>query len=127
VKRYLRYVDDLALFGDDKYALRAWRLRLNEGKSRVRRLKEGIEFLGFVVLPDRVRLNARNVRNQRQRMGRLAWGLQRGAVSLEDARRSMNAWSAHAMHGDTSGLRRSILLSLGKPASLHAASSGQLG
>ena len=34
-------------------------------------MKEGIEFLGFVCLPDRVRLNARNVGTMRRRVKRL--------------------------------------------------------
>jgi hypothetical protein len=34
---------------------------VNEGKSRIRRVKEGIEFLGFVVFPDQLRVNRRAI------------------------------------------------------------------
>ena len=119
VKRYLRYVDDLACFGDNKQTLQHWRasisdfllslrLRLNERKSRIRRAKEGIEFLGFVVLPDRLRLSSRNVRRMRRRVRRLTRGYREGAVSWPGVRDSLAAWNAHAAHGDTWQLRADV-------------------
>jgi retron-type reverse transcriptase len=112
VKRYLRYVDDMCICGDDKAALTdlraeildfllGLRLRLNERKSRIRRLKEGIEFLGFVVLPDRIRLNARAVRRQRARMKWIGREMAAGQITPQDAAASFEPWCAHAAHGDT--------------------------
>lgn len=117
--RYLRYVDDLCVFGDDKVRLRELRarikqalararLRLNEGKSRVRRIKEGVEFLGFVVLPDRLRLNQRNVKKMRVRMGRLRVAYRKGEADWPAVRESLQAWNAHAAHGDTWRLREEV-------------------
>lgn len=119
VKRYLRYVDDLACFGDDKSVLRDWRdaiseyllglrLRLNEGKSRIRRLGEGIEFLGFVVLPDRLRLNARSIRRMRRRVAALREAYARGSIGWPGVEASLQAWNAHASHGDTWRLRDDV-------------------
>ena len=121
VKKYLRYVDDFCCFHDDKpylSSLRAAvseylagiRLRLNEGKSRVRRLKEGIEFLGFVVLPDRVRLNQRATRRQRLRIRRLQREYAAGVKSWEEVGRSLAAWNAHAAHGDTWRMRGDVFM-----------------
>ena len=118
-RRYLRYVDDLACFGDDKAELRRWRreisnrlltlrLKLNERKSRLRRVKEGIEFLGFVVLPTRLRLSSRNVRRMRRRARRLVRVHGSGLVTWPEVRDSLAAWNAHAAHGDTEGLRRDV-------------------
>lgn len=119
VKRYLRYVDDFCVFHDDKecltdlraeisHFLLSLRLRLNEGKSRVRRVKEGIEFLGFVVLPDRMRLNRRAVRQQRKRIKRLQQGYGSGTLSWDKVKASLQAWNAHAAHGDTWQLREDV-------------------
>ncbi len=119
VKRYLRYVDDLACFGDDKAELQGWRhaissfllgirLRLNQGKSRIRRVEEGIEFLGFVVLPDRLRLNARSIRRMRRRIEALRAAYARGTIDWPEVEASLQAWNAHAAHGDTWRLRSAV-------------------
>lgn len=120
VRRYLRYGDDFAICHPDKACLRdlryhiaeflgTLRLRLNEGKSRVRRLSEGVEFLGFVHLPDRVRLRSENVRRMRQRVRRLLAGHASGQLDFSrDIVPSLQAWNAHAAHGDTWGLRSTV-------------------
>ena len=119
VSRYLRYVDDFCCFHDDKEFLRyvrkevvqylaTIRLKLNEGKSRMRQLKEGIEFLGFVVFPERTRLNQRGVRRQRTRMKLLQHAYACGEISWEQVHASLQAWNAHANHGDTWRLRDDI-------------------
>lgn len=116
---YLRYVDDFAIFGDDKAELRSWRsaisrfllglrLRLNEGKSRIRMLKEGIEFLGFVCLPDMIRLTSRNVVVARKRIRIMRHRFEQGLVEKRTVLKSYDAWCAHAAHGDTRGLRESM-------------------
>jgi len=118
-RRYLRYVDDLACFSNDKATLCRWRreisdflcamrLRLNERKSRIRRVKEGIEFLGFVVLPDRLRLSCRNVRRMRRRTRRLMHEYTVGILTWSEVRDSLAAWNAHAAHGDTWRLRGDV-------------------
>ena len=119
VRRYLRYVDDFACFSDDRAQLRRWRsdiseklldlrLRLNEGKSRIRQAKEGIEFLGFVVLPDRLRLNARNIRRMRHRGGLMREAYERGDIDWSSVNASLQAWNAHAAQGDTWMLRSDV-------------------
>jgi retron-type reverse transcriptase len=68
---YVRFVDDLLLFGDDKAQLWGWkaaivarlacsRLTIHERCAQVRPVTEGIPFLGFVVYPHRRRLKQRN-------------------------------------------------------------------
>ena len=119
VKRYLRYVDDFCCFHDDKvfltdlrYAIAEYllglRLRLNEGKSRLRQVKEGIEFLGFVVTPQRLRLNQTATRRQRSRIRRLQKQYTDGEVDWPEVAQSLQAWNAHAEHGTTWKLRQDV-------------------
>jgi RNA-directed DNA polymerase len=119
MRRYLRYGDDFCCFGDDKRVLaetrgavidflNGLRQRLNVGKSRIRRVKEGIEFLGFVVGPDRLRLNQRAVRRQRRRLRYLRTAFAAGLIDWHDLRTSLLAWHAHAAHGTTWHLRRDV-------------------
>ncbi len=118
--RYLRYVDDFCCFGDDKAELRdlrarvsaflatRLRLRLNEGKSRIRRVEEGVEFLGFVVLPTELRLNQTAVRRQRRRVRKLRRAFATGTSTLEAVAASLRAWHAHAAAGTTWHLRTDV-------------------
>jgi retron-type reverse transcriptase len=120
VHRYLRYVDDFCCCHDDKALLTdlraaiaefllGLRLRLNEGKSRVRQVKEGIEFLGFVVFPEHLRLNQTAIRRQRRRLRRLQRAYADGALKWNEVAASVRAWNAHALHGTTWRLRTDLL------------------
>lgn len=117
--RYLRYVDDFCCFADDKGELRALRarvsdvlaglrLRLNEGKSRVRQVSERITFLGFVVGGSDLRLAAGAVRRQRHRLRGLRRRYASGALELDVVAASLRAWHAHAAFGTTAGLRQAV-------------------
>ncbi|MBY0398928.1 reverse transcriptase/maturase family protein [Myxococcota bacterium] len=120
---YLRYVDDFCVFGDDKSALRNMResirgflgdrlrLKLNERKSRLRRISEGVEFLGFVVSSEQIRLNQTAIRRHRRRMRRHRTWVEAGRLTQAEAARSLEAWAAHAAHGTTWRLRQRILSS----------------
>jgi hypothetical protein len=108
--RYLRYCDDLAMFGDDLGALNALRafvddtlaglrLKAHPRKSRVRRVDEGLTFLGFVVRRGSLRLGQVGLARFRAR--------RRRGEAFEPA--SFAAWSAHVAQGTTRGLVRRLL------------------
>ena len=79
---YLRYVDDFALFADDKATLWAYREALVERLARLRLtihpgaqprpVTEGLPFLGFIVYPDRRNLKRRKGVHFRRRFRALA-------------------------------------------------------
>ena len=116
---YVRYVDDMLLFADDKETLWRWR---EEVVARLARLRltihpdahprpatEGIPFLGFVVFPTHRRLKRRNVVNCRRRLRALLAAYRAGGASQERVAASVQGWINHARYGDTWGLRRAIL------------------
>jgi len=113
--QYLRYMDDIVICCRDKNRLQGLRneiheyllglrLRLNENKSRIRRLGEGVEFLGFVVRPQSIRWNQTSVRRHRRRMKQLKEEYCLGGLNWSDVARSLQAVVAHGKHGDTSAL-----------------------
>ena len=119
VGRYLRYVDDFCCFDDDKGFLREVRAEvagflaglrqtLNQGKSRIRQVQEGIELLGFVAFPEEMRLNQTAVRRQRRRIRRLRQEYAEGVIDWPRVAASLQAWNAHAAHGTTWRLRREV-------------------
>jgi RNA-directed DNA polymerase len=120
---YVRYVDDFLLFAEDKPTLHHWkkavvafaatlRLRLHERESTVFPVRTGIPFLGWRVYPDHRRLKRRNGVAFQRRFARLLREYAAGRIPWEQVDASVQGWIAHVAHGDTWGLRRSLLSSV---------------
>ena len=117
IKGYVRYLDDVAVFGDSVAALQALqaklahflgrrRLMLHPRKTSISACSLAQPFLGMVLLPDGGRhLPTPNVNRAVGRIAaaRAAW--QGGTVDEEEVRQRIGAWVAHARHADTFGLR----------------------
>ena len=117
---YVRYVDDLLLFGEDKPTLWRWkaeiagflvglRQRLHERESTVYPVRNGIPFLGFRIYPNRRRLKRRNGVAFARRFRALRAAVAAGESTQEQLYQSVQGWLAHAAHGDTLGLRRALV------------------
>ena len=117
---YLRYVDDFLLFSDDKRQLRDWRaalierlaalrLTLHQERAQARPVTEGIPFLGFVVYPTHRRLKRRVGIAFRRRLRRRFAQYAAGEIESDQLAASILGWIEHVRHGDTWGLRRSLL------------------
>jgi RNA-directed DNA polymerase len=117
---YLRYMDDFVLFADDKAQLHKWkaavgeflasrlRLVLHPKKSLVFPVKVGVDFCGFRIYPTHRRLRRSNIRRFVGRFRRQREAYQRGELSLEEMKASVQSWIAHAAHGDTWRLRQRL-------------------
>ena len=119
VKKYLRYVDDFSLFGDDfqflaqarreiEQYLATLRLIIHPIKSQLFETRHGANFVGFRVLPERVRVRNDNLRRARRRLKQLQADYARGSVSVKDLIQRLQSWSAHLKHGDTYQLQEDI-------------------
>ena len=116
---YVRYVDDLLLFGPDKASLWRWRqavveklaglrLTLHPG-AQPRPVTEGIPFLGFVVFPDHRRLKRRQGIRYRRRLGALLRQYAAGEIGIDRVHASVRGWINHVRYGDTWRLREAVL------------------
>jgi retron-type reverse transcriptase len=123
VKKYLRYVDDFALFSDDREFLAdarlaveeylaSLRLKIHPIKSQLFETKEGANFLGFRILPDRIRVRKENLRRARRRLRQMQVEYRQGEIELSKITQSVKSWAAHLKHGDTWQLRGQIFASL---------------
>jgi len=116
---YVRYVDDVLLFADDKATLWSWRdavvdrlarLRLTvHAGAHPRPVTEGIPFLGFIVYPERRRLKRRKAVNFARRFRALARQYAEGQIPLDGMTASAQGWANHARYGNTVGLRKAVL------------------
>jgi len=121
---YLRYTDDIAVFGPDKRTLRLWRLQmegflarrlrleLHPRKTQVFPVDQGTDFLGFRVFPDHRKLRKSTLTSRRRKLRRLVRDFGRGGIEIDRVRASIQSWLGHAGHGDTHGLRRAVLAEL---------------
>ena len=119
-KGYVRYVDDFALFHDEREQLEVWRqriaeylegrrLRLHPRKTLVLDAVRPAPFLGLVLLPGGYRrLPEDNVRRFRNRLRGLRDRWRAGRVEKEEIIQRVRAWVAHAEHADTWRLRQAI-------------------
>jgi len=121
-RQYLRYADDLLVFGSNKAELHSllqqmrdflylYRLRLQPRKCIVMRVQDGVPFLGWRIYSDHRRLRrCTGVRFQRG-LRRLTGAYARGEVGRDGVKASIASWIGHLKHGDTFGLRRKLLRS----------------
>lgn len=119
VNKYVRYVDDFALFSDEreflvsariaieKY-LATLRLKIHPVKSQLFETQYGANFVGFRVLSDRIRVRNDNLRRGRERLKKYQQDYAKGHISLPQLIQCLQSWSAHLAHGNTYKLRQNI-------------------
>lgn len=123
VAKYLRYVDDFALFSDSRDELEdarvaiecylaGVRLKIHPVKSQLFECRHGASFLGFRVLPKQVRVRNENLRRARRRFRKLREEYRAGRVPMACLGESLRAWAAHLDHGDTWRLRERLFTEL---------------
>ncbi len=116
---YLRYVDDIALFGDNPRELWSWkraiverlalsRLMIHENEAQVTPCTAGTPWLGFVVYPAYRRLKQRNAVNFTRRLERNLTLYQAGSITYAELDASVKGWINHVRYADTWGLRKHI-------------------
>lgn len=120
IKGYLRYMDDLVLFADDKPMLHRWladlrrflqetlRLELKQGATLLAPVTEGIPFLGFRVYSGVIRLDKRGLRRFRRNVRGRERAYRAGRLGMEELASCMASLFAHAAHADTLTLRRQV-------------------
>lgn len=119
ISKYVRYVDDFALFSDDRLLLQDARLAVEEYlvklrvkihpiKSQLFETKQGATFVGFRVFPDTIRVRQESWRRGRRRLRRLQREYANGEIELVQFARSLQSWVAHLQHGDTWNLRQTM-------------------
>ncbi len=119
VAKYVRYVDDFALFGDDhgwlaearkklEARLADLRLTIHPVKSQLFETRHGASFMGFRILPNCLRVRAENLRRARRRLRRWQQAYRDGQATLHEVTQALRSWVAHLAHGDTWQLRTQV-------------------
>lgn len=117
---YVRYVDDFAIFGDDKRLLAeqreccraflaGYRLLLHPRKCVISRVESGTRFLGIRVFPNYRRLPRENLVKTRRRLRAMQESFANGRLDAQAIRRRLSSWAGHAQHADPGPLRAALL------------------
>lgn len=116
---YVRYMDDLRVFGESRDRLRAAEealrgqaadLGLEFKPGKIASVGQGVPFLGWRLLPGGRRLSAARKRRVRARIASLDRLHRRGGIGTAALARRAGSLFAHLEHPGTLGLRRSLLV-----------------
>jgi retron-type reverse transcriptase len=130
-QHYVRYMDDLIVFGNDKSKLndikdaisgyiKGLRLELHSHKSQVYLTAGGVVFLGYKVYPTHRLIVKQNVKRLRIRMKRYFKLLKLKIITPQKIVCSIQSWLGYAIHADSFNLRKKILSELNIQACLPA-------
>ncbi|GAK53563.1 RNA-directed DNA polymerase [Candidatus Moduliflexus flocculans] len=123
MQKYLRYVDDFALFDDDRERLAdakqridaflaTLRLTMHPVKSQLFETRHGANVVGFRVLPDRIRVRTENLRRARRRLRQQQADYTAYRLNRQELTQSLRSWIAHLAHGNTWRLRGQLFARL---------------
>ncbi len=116
---YIRYCDDFVVFGNSKQWLNrvkadmgeylgSLRLSLHKNKSRVFRVSDGVDFLGYRIFPDHMLVRKNVVKRYRRKLGEMAQDYQEGKIGLPEVNRSIQSWIGHVRHADSYRIRAEL-------------------
>ncbi len=119
-KHYIRYMDDLIVFDNDKNRLseikeaireylRRLKLDLHPHKSQIYLTANGIGFLGYKVYPTHRLIVSQNVKRLRKRLKKYIELLKLKLITRQKISCSIQSWLGYAIHADSFNLRRRLL------------------
>lgn len=112
VKHYVRYTDDFAIVSDDERYLRsllpsiesfleeALHLALHPHKVSIRKFRQGIDFLGYIVLPHHRQIRLTTKRRMLRKLNEKASAASAGLLSAERAEQSFQSYLGVLSHAD---------------------------
>lgn len=126
IKAYVRYMDDMVIWHNDKKALLAIKedianfllikLALTLKIAFVNRCSHGLDFLGYRMYarPNKLKLNKRSQKRFKRKMIAYHWQLKNGFWTAKDYQRHVIPLLAFTQHANTTKLRQQMLLKIGE-------------
>lgn len=120
---YIRYADDLALFGSSRsetwdaaaalsVKLEELRLRMHSRKTHVAPTDQPMTFLGYRVSPHELRLSQQAIRRFNRRARQQKYDFAAGRTNCSEIAGSLKAWLAHARHANSKAIQKTLLRGL---------------
>ncbi len=131
-KYYVRYMDDILLFHEDKAQLRIWQKQMTEflyeklyltvhpHKVRVYPVKHGVSFVGYTIYPHYMKLRGSTVRRFKRRYYRQLRHMVEERIPPAKVQESLTAWKAHAAFARSETLIKALETKLADHAFVRA-------
>ncbi|WP_228257850.1 RNA-directed DNA polymerase [Pseudoxanthomonas winnipegensis] len=124
-KRYLRYVDDFVLFHRDRAQLEAWQAQITDflgrqlhlglkAEIRLRRLDDGLDFLGYVIRPTHTLVRPRVVAHAKAALQKIEAALPRDGQphfapeALQRVQAVLASYGGHFRHANARRLTQHL-------------------
>ncbi len=132
IEGYIRYMDDLVLFAEEKGTLRdaekrieaylreKLRLEIKSGSSLLAPVRQGLPFLGFRIFPGVIRISRQGWRRFRRKIQQRETMFIRGEIDRETWDRSAASLIGHLMQANIRNLRQSFFQRPGANEALTA-------
>jgi hypothetical protein len=118
-KRYIRYMDDILIFSDNKndinnfytnavsYAKEKLKLELKPKISGL--VTDGVPFLGYLVKPTGIYLHKKTKKRYRARIAEIEYNLRKGRFSEREAGARVESVTAHLLLARSRSFRNTVL------------------
>ncbi len=121
VKYYCRYTDDFVIVSDNTEYLQKLlpaiqeflennlKLKLHPNKVSIRKVRRGIDFLGYVILPHRRQLRTKTKKRIFKKLKRRVTEFKSGLIDDTTLKQSLNSFLGVLSHADTYELKQKLL------------------
>lgn len=116
IRSYVRYMDDILFFHNDKAQLHEWKkamtkflydelyLTVNPRKVRIYPASKGVSFVGFIINPDYKLIRTSSVKRFKKHYKKQLDDVLSGEMKVETMQKSFESWRAHAAHASSDRL-----------------------
>lgn len=118
---YLRYMDNFIIIHHDKKHLQhvkeeirgflenRLRLELNPKGTAIGKAEGGIEFVGYRVFVDHVKIKRQSIKRMKRRLKVMQVMYRGGRISLSEITQRIRSWLGHCCHADARAIVRDVL------------------
>ncbi len=120
IKRYFRYADDFVIVGSnpkyfkhligpiDNFLDIKLGLKLNPQKVEIRKFRQGIDFLGYVILPHYIILRTKTKKRMFRKIQESKTRLDQGLISRESFNQSLQSYYGILKHCNSHKLKQKV-------------------
>ena len=121
IKKYFRYTDDFVIASEDKsylenlipkiqsYLLNELKLELHPNKINIKKFHQGVDFLGYVILPHYRLLRTKTKKRIFKKLKKRISEYKNGLINQQTLEQSLQSYLGVLSHADTYKLKQNLL------------------